>query len=258
MKRHSLYMRGRLALLAFALASVVTVPKAAPTAGSHESDPSQTIVTNLASRFPDIKVTAVVPVVQWPGIYEVVVEGGQILYSDRNGDYLITGRIVDARTKADLTTDRWTELHRIDFSTLPLHLAIKTVRGDGSRRVAIFEDPDCPYCRQLEQELAGLSDVTIYTFLYPLERLHPGSREKSIRIWCAPDRAEAWSSWMLRSVLPATPACDGAELGKIEKLGAELAIDSTPTIYLADGRRLSGAMSRADFERNLGSVSPAH
>jgi thiol:disulfide interchange protein DsbC len=217
-------------------------------------DVSATIIANLKSRFPEIQVTTVKPIAQLPGLYEIVAAGGQIVYADRNADYIFSGRIIDARTKEDLTTNRWTELHRIEFATLPLELAIKTVRGNGSRRLAVFADPRCPYCEQLEQALAGIHDVTIYTFLFPLESLHPGARAMAVKIWCSPDRSQAWSDWMLKRVEPQSMACSDEPIAKLAELASRLEINSTPTLYLADGRRLTGAMSSAEIESNLNSA----
>jgi thiol:disulfide interchange protein DsbC len=135
---------------------------------------------------------------------------------------------------------------------LPLNQAIKVVKGNGSRKLAVFSDPDCPFCKQLEQQaLVGLNDVTIYTFLFPLAELHPDAANKAKAIWCAQDRTRAWQDWMLNGQLPkgattcATPVEENAELGK--KLG----IRGTPLLIFANGKRVSGAIPAQEIEARL-------
>lgn len=139
----------------------------------------------------------------YAGLYEVYI-GGQIIYTDEKFSFLIVeGRVVDPKSKKDLTTERLTELNKIDFAGLPLDLAIKVVKGNGSRKMAVFSDPDCPFCKRLEQnELVDISDATIYTFLLPLDQLHPDAANKAKLIWCAPDKAKAWQDWVINGALP--------------------------------------------------------
>lgn len=127
------------------------------------------------------------------GLYEVYLNG-QIIYTDDKFSFLIVeGRLVDPKTKTDVTRERLEALTRIDFSTLPLDQAIKVVKGNGSRKIAVFSDPDCPYCKRLEdRELSKIDNVTVYTFLYPLEQLHPDAGRKATAIWCSADRGKAW------------------------------------------------------------------
>jgi thiol:disulfide interchange protein DsbC len=235
-----------------AVLALIALYPAAAMSGS-DVDVAARITATLRVRYPEAKVEQVRALKEWPGMYEVIVQGGQIAYSDANGDYMISGHMVDTRTKADLTNNRWNELHKIDFSSLPLDLAIKTVRGDGSRRIAVFADPDCPYCEKLEQVLKDVPGVTIYTFLYPLE-IHPGAREKAVKIWCAQDRSAAWSDWMLNRTAPASGACQDNTVAKVLELGRKLNIDSTPTMFLADGSRINGAVSRSELDQSLAQV----
>ena len=145
-------------------------------------------------------------------------------------------------------------MNKIDFAALPFDLAIKTVRGDGSRKLAVFADPLCPYCRQLEQAMQGITNVTIYTFLYPLESIHPGASVKAVAIWCAKDRSLAWSKWMLQKTDPGDVRCKGAPIDTLQKLGDKLHVNSTPTLFTADGRRTMGAMKHNEIEQLLASV----
>ena len=142
----------------------------------------------------------------YAGLYEVYI-GGQLIYTDEKFSFLIVdGRVVDPKSKKDMTSERLNELNKIDFASLPLDLAVKVVKGNGSRKMAVFSDPDCPFCKRLEQnELVDLTDVTIYTFLLPLDQLHPDAANKAKQIWCSPDRAKAWQDWVMQGTLPKRP-----------------------------------------------------
>lgn len=184
------------------------------------------------------------------GLYEVIVNG-QIIYTDEKFSFLIVdGGLIDTKTKRDVTKERMEELMKIDFSALPLNQAIKVVQGSGARKIAVFSDPDCPFCKRLEQqELINLDNVTIYTFLYPLEQLHPDAMHKSKLIWCAADRAKAWQNWVLNNQLPKNSADCETPIGKIADLGKSLGVNSTPTIFLSNGRRIQGAYPAAELDR---------
>jgi thiol:disulfide interchange protein DsbC len=185
-----------------------------------------------------------------PGLYELDT-GEELLYTNDTGALIFAGRIVDTRSREDLTATRWNELNAIDFNTLPFDLAIKTVRGDGSRKLAVFADPLCPYCRQLEQELQGITNITIYTFLFPLETIHPGASVKAVNIWCSKDRSAAWTKWMVQKTEPESTRCTGAPIDKLQTLGQKLNLDSTPTMFTADGKRTRGAIKHNEIETLL-------
>jgi thiol:disulfide interchange protein DsbC len=206
----------------------------------------------LHERIPEIQVKGLHNSPQ-PGLYELDA-GSELLYTNETGSLIFAGRIVDTKSRQDLTNERWNELNAIDFSSLPLDLAIKTVRGDGSRKLAVFADPLCPYCRQLEQELQGVTNITIYTFLFPLESIHPGASVKAVNIWCAKDRGDTWSKWMLQKTEPANNRCAAAPIDKLKALGEKLNIDSTPTMFTADGKRTRGAIKHNDLESLLASA----
>jgi thiol:disulfide interchange protein DsbC len=173
-------------------------------------------------------------------LYEVNV-GNHILYSDRNGDYLVVGDMMNAKTQENLTQARLSEINRIDFSKLPFENAVKIVKGDGRRSIAVFTDPNCQYCKQLDVSLNSVDNVTIYNFIYPV--LSPESEKKSKSIWCSASREKAWKAWMQNNVAPtATSTCDTAAIEKNIALGRDLNVDGTPTVFLADGRRLQGAV----------------
>jgi len=193
-----------------------------------------------STRFGEIRPTA------WPGVFEVAM-GANLAYVDASGQFFLFGHLYDMKAQRDLTAERKDTLARIDFGALPLADAIKDVRGRGSRAIAIFSDPDCPYCRRLEAELKGLSDITIHTFLMPIASLHPQARAKAIAVWCAKDRLAAWQALMTRDQAP--PAADCAHpVDRNVALAERLGVTGTPTLVAADGRVLPGAASAEQIQ----------
>jgi thiol:disulfide interchange protein DsbC len=207
---------------------------------------------NIESRFPGAHVYDVQPS-PIPGLYEVFM-GDQIVYADASGDHVIIGSMVDTQTKQNLTEARLNDHGKIDFKTLPLNQAIKVVKGNGNRVFAVFSDPDCPFCQQLEKTLLSVNDVTMYVFLFPIAALHPQAPSKAHAIWCAPDRVKAWSDWMHEKRLPATRTCSGDPIDALQKLGDTLHINSTPTLFFADGHRVAGALPVPELEKELAST----
>jgi thiol:disulfide interchange protein DsbC len=187
------------------------------------------------------------------GLYEVQI-GGDILYSDEKGTYLIQGEILDAKARKNITEARKNKLAQIKFSDLPLELAIKTVKGNGKRVFATFEDPNCGYCKKLAKELAGVTDYTMYTFLFPI--LAPDSTDKSRAIWCAADQAKAWNDWMANGIAAKDANCDNP-IETVSALGRKLAIHGTPTIFFTDGNRVPGYIPAAQLEQMLNKVAIA-
>ena len=203
----------------------------------------------VEAAYPKFKVESVAKT-PYAGLYEVFM-GGQIIYTDEKMSFLIAeGHLVDPKTKKDITGERMEELTKIDFSTLPLDQAIKVVKGNGSRKLVVFSDVDCPYCKRLEKDLANVTDVTIYTFLYPIPSLHPDAARKSKAIWCAPNRQKAWDDYMLRGVLAADKSCD-SPIDEIQAVGQKYKMNGTPTLVFADGRVVPGAISTSDMETYL-------
>lgn len=185
------------------------------------------------------------------GLYELQMDG-QLVYTDETLQYLLNGELFDLKHKVNLTAQRQQQINTIDVRTLPLAQAIKTVKGTGARTLYIFSDPDCPYCKKLEQNLDSISDVTIYTFLFPLKSLHPEAETRAKQIWCAPDRAAAWRNYMLKGQVPSATntTCD-TPIAKNSQLGSTLNIGGTPTVFLSTGQRLSGALSTAQLQQLL-------
>lgn len=192
----------------------------------------------VEAAYPKFKVDSVTKT-PYAGLYEVFM-AGQILYTDEKMNFLIAeGHLVDPKTKKDITGERLEVLTRIDFSSLPLDQAIKVVKGDGSRKLVVFSDVDCPYCKRLEQnELSHITDVTVYTFLYPLEQLHPDAVAKSKSIWCSSNRVKAWEDWILRNQLPKAAVNCEVPIEKVGELARKIGVTSTPTLIFADGKRM--------------------
>jgi thiol:disulfide interchange protein DsbC len=220
-----------------------------PTSG----DVAAAIRKNIESRFPGAHVLDVQPSAV-PGLYELFM-GDQIVYADATGNHLIVGSMLDTQTKQNLTEASLNEHGKIDFNALPLARAIKIVKGNGSRKFAVFSDPDCPFCQELEKSLLSVTDITMYVFLFPIAALHPQAPAKAHAIWCAPDRAAAWNDWMHEKKLPAAKTCSGDPIDALQKLGDELHINSTPTLFFANGKRLAGALPAPELEKDLAAFS---
>lgn len=180
------------------------------------------------------------------GLYEVVM-GKNVAYMDASGRYALFGNIWDMQARRDLTADRKALLDRVDVATLEQAWAVRHVKGKGSRTVYVFADPQCGYCRQLEQTLVGMDDLTVVTFVLPI--LGPESRRLVNAIACAADPAASWSAWMLKGTLPApgSASCDLGPAQSVETLAKGLGISGTPTLVAADGRKKAGAMSAAQL-----------
>jgi thiol:disulfide interchange protein DsbC len=189
----------------------------------------------------------------YAGLYEIRA-AGDILYTDKKGEYLIIGHVYDARTSQNLTKERIDEINKIKFSDLPLESAVKTVKGNGKRVIAVFEDPNCGYCKRFRQTtLKELDNVTVYTFMYNI--LSDDSFVKSKNIWCAPDRNKAWDDWMVSGKAAPTAAANCATPNdKIVALGRKLRIQGTPAIFFADGSRIPGAVDVKTLETKFSAI----
>lgn len=200
----------------------------------------------LEEKFPGATVTSVSKSPYF-GLYEAQFDD-RIVYTDAKVTYVMVGSIFDANTKQNLTEARQRQLNRVAWDSLPLDLAFKRVKGNGTRKFAMFSDADCPFCKRIENDIKRLDDVTIYTFLFPIDQLHPDAARKSAMIWCAADRAKAWEAFFEAGTLPdnkgdcATPIKDTAFLGN------RLRISATPTLVFADGSMVPGALPLAQLE----------
>jgi thiol:disulfide interchange protein DsbC len=204
---------------------------------------------SFESRFPGIEVANVRPT-PFNGLYEVQI-GMDVVYTDVKVDYVLQGSLVDAKTRTDLTAARLAKLAEVPFGSLPLNLAIKQVKGNGQRKMAVFEDPNCGYCKMLHRTLQQVDNVTVYTFLYPV--LTPDSAVKARDIWCAKDRAQAWEDWMVNGKAPADATCD-TPINQLLALGQKLMVQGTPAIIFADGSRVNGTLPLAALDEKLASL----
>jgi len=228
-------------LLAFAMLAFSTGCQA----GSHQNSSSaeQTIRANISRLSPNFRVDAIKPLDAIPGLYEIR-SGGNIFYTDATGDHLISGHIFRTKDRKDLTAARLEDINRVDWNKLPLKDAI--VSGDPKGTpVAIFTDPECPFCRQLEAELPKVKGLKVYTFLFPLVQLHPKAYAKAAAIWCAKNQHETLQDVMLKNMplskLPKA-TCD-TPIDRNIRLGQSLGINGTPTMIAHDGRKYAGVMS---------------
>lgn len=214
-------------------------------AGAQEA----TIRKNLTERLPQLPAINEISKTPVPGLYEIRLNDNEIYYSDAKGDYLIQGSLIDVRQKRNLTEERVDKLLALDFKALPLKDAFTVVRGNGQRKMAIFSDPNCGYCKRIERELAQLDNVTIHVFLYPV--LGPGSTEKAKLVWCAKERSQAWLDLMLKEQVPTATACDINAIQRNLAFGQKHKIQGTPTLFFADGSRVPGAIDLAQLEKQL-------
>jgi len=182
------------------------------------------------------------------GLYEVVVNG-EIFYTDEKASFIVVGSLINLQTKENITEARLRQVNRVAFNDLPFDRAIKIVRGDGSRKIAIFEDPNCGYCKRFERDLQGVNDITVYVFLYPI--LSPDSVEKSKAIWCSKDPGKSWIDTMTKETVPTGDKSCPTPLDQNIAFGHDKRITGTPTIIFEDGDRVPGAISMADFEKRL-------
>ena len=203
---------------------------------------------NLGERLPLLGKIDEISKTPMPGLFEVRV-GMDLFYTDANGNFLLNGHLIDAKAQKNLTEERQEKLLNIPFDQLPLKDAFTIVRGDGKRKIAVFEDPNCPYCKHFERDLQKVDNVTVYMFLYPI--LGEDSTTKSRNLWCAKDKAGAWLDWMLRNKAAPNANCDAAPVTRTVEFGRKHKISGTPTLILADGSRVAGALPTAEIEKLL-------
>jgi len=207
---------------------------------------------NLGERLPQLQKIDEIRKGPMPGLFEVRVNDTEIFYTDAEGNFLLQGSLFDTKQRRNLTEERVDKLTAISFDALPFKDAITIVRGNGKRKLAVFEDPNCSYCKRFERDLQKVDNITIHLFLYPI--LGPDSNEKSKNIWCAKDKAKAWQDWMVREQLPAVASCDIAALTRNVALGQKHKISGTPTLVFADSVRVPGAIGPGEVEKHLATV----
>jgi thiol:disulfide interchange protein DsbC len=210
---------------------------------------------NLAERLPNLPKIDEVRPSPIAGLFEVRYNNSEILYADVKGDFILTGSMIDAKTRTDLTEARIEKLLAIDFDKLPLKDAMVFKQGTGARRVAVFADPNCGYCKRFERDLAAIKDVTVYTFLIPI--LGADSTTKTRDIWCAKDAPGAWRAWMLNGTAPAKTmgSCDSAAIDRNLDFARKNRINGTPAVLFTDGTRKPGAIPGEQLERLLAAAT---
>ncbi|MEY4121336.1 MAG: putative Thiol:disulfide interchange protein dsbC precursor [Pseudomonadota bacterium] len=212
-----------------------------------------TIRKNLSERIPQIPKIEEISRTPMAGLFEVRLSTNEIYYSDAEGNFLIQGSLIDTKSRRNITEEREAKLSAIDFNTLPLKDAITLVRGNGKRKLAVFEDPNCGYCKRFERDLSKVDNVTIYLFLYPI--LSADSADKSRNVWCAKDPASAWTQLMSRDQAPANAQCSTAAIERNIEFGRKHKITGTPTLIAQDGSRVPGAINTAQIEKLLADAS---
>lgn len=230
--------------------SLITLSLLSAFSSAHSADVEK-MRKQLTERMPGMQIGTITKAPH-AGLYEVVANGFNVFYTDENANIAIIGRMIDLKTKKDLVEARTQALQHVNFASLPLDKAIVKVKGDGSRKLAVFSDPDCPFCLELEQELAKVDNVTIYTFLYPLAEIHPDAERKAKLVWCAKDRAKAWDELMLQGKEPdaAEGTCE-APLQAIQDFAKKVWITGTPGMVFANGKLVPGTLKSVQIEQQL-------
>ena len=266
---HSLSLRGAAAATVCALAALVLTaqvgaqgakplaPASAPApAAAQQSAAAQAATPEvvairkaLEQKFPGAEIRHIAKT-DYLGLYEAMLDD-TLVYTDPKVAYVFIGALYDTATKQNLTEARTRRLNRVAVDKLPYDLAFKRVKGDGSRTLVIFSDADCPFCHRLEKELDKLDNVTIWTFLFPIDQLHPDAARKSKQIWCAPDKVKAWDAFFASGKLPDNKGDCGDPVAKTQALGNSLKINATPTLIFADGTLIPGALPLPQLEREL-------
>lgn len=213
-----------------------------------------TIRKNLAERLPNLPKIDEVTKTPMDGLYEVRINQSEIFYTDAGGNFIIQGNLIDTKARVDLTEQRVEKLTAIEFKDLPLKDAFTIVRGNGKRKVAVFEDPNCGYCKRFERDLAKVDNVTVHVFLYPI--LSQDSADKSRHIWCAKDKGKAFLDWMVRDITPPAASCDASALVRNVEFGKKMRITGTPTLIFANGNRVPGAIPQERIEKLLAEAHP--
>lgn len=201
---------------------------------------------SMQDKFPTVGKLEHIVKTPYAGLYEIVIDG-QLLYSDEKGLYLFDGSVIETKSRRNLSEERRKKLFAIEFDKLPLELAVKKVKGNGKRKMAYFTDPNCGYCKRLENELTKVTDVTLYIFLYPI---FPSSGDTVRNVLCAADPVNAWDDLMLNGKTPASATCETSS-GKVLALGKKLGVNGTPNLVFGNGAQSPGFLPAEEIEKNL-------
>ena len=203
----------------------------------------------LQQQFPGAQITSVTKT-PYSGLFEVYLDG-QLIYVDAQAQYVFSGEVIDLKNRKNLTQARLNQLQAVKWDTLPFNKALKLVKGKGERKLVVFSDVDCPFCRKFDAELAKVDNITVYTFLYPIEGLHPKAVQTSKQIWCAPDRNKAWDDYIARGTVPSNAGSCANPVDEVSALGKQRRVSGTPTLVFTNGQRVPGMVPAAQLERLL-------
>lgn len=245
-------MNARLKL--YAASAVIAMSLAAPTFAQAQkvspATPEALAVRKLLEeRFPggQVKYIAKSP---YFGLYEAMFDD-TMMYVDPKVSFVFVGQVYDGKTRTNLTEKKMRELNRIAWNELPLNLAMKKVKGDGSRKLVVFSDADCPFCARLEETLKDVTNITVYTFMYPIDQLHPDAARKQRQIWCSDDKVKAWDDYFANGTVPSNAGDCQNPIVATQALGQKLRVSATPTLVFADGSVVPGALPAANLEAEL-------
>ena len=228
-------------------------PMATPVMSAPASPEIAAIRKSLEAKFPGADIKHVAKT-DYLGLYEVMLDD-TLVYTDAKVGYIFVGAMYDTATKQNLTDARSRRLNRVAIDKLPYDLAFKRVKGDGSRKLVLFSDADCPFCHRLENEIKGLDNVTIYTFLFPIDQLHPDAARKSKQIWCSPDKVKAWDEFFASGKVPDNKGDCGDPVARTQALGKSLKINATPTLIFANGSVVPGAIPPEQMEAEFNTAA---
>jgi len=243
---HSYIFLRRAAAVAALTCVALAPPAFAQTAPPAASGEIAALKKQIEQKFPGARVGAIARTTYF-GLYEVQFDD-QLVYTDAKATYIFVGNIYETATKKNLTEAKLRQLNRVPLETLPYQLAFKRVKGNGERKLIVFSDADCPFCARLEQELKKVDNVTIYTFLFPIDQLHPDAARKSKIIWCSADKVKAWDEFFASGKLPDNKGECENPVAATQTLGAGLKISATPTLIFADGSVVPGAIPATQIE----------
>jgi thiol:disulfide interchange protein DsbC len=215
------------------------------------------IKKNLETRLPQLSGVQEVRKTPIPGIFEIRVNDSEILYTDAKGEFLIQGEVYDLRNQAsvrNLTKERVDVLTAVKWDSLPIKDAITFTRGNGSRKLAVFADPNCGYCKKFERDLLKVDNITVHVFQIGI--LSPDSKVKNRAIWCSRDKGQAWLDWMVRNTAPTEAAamCDSSAVTRNEAFAKKAKINGTPALLFEDGSRVGGAIAMEELEQHFASL----